>query len=192
MKVAISAGHYPAAPGAVFGSLTEHAAADEWIVTLKAALESYGMDVFVVPTGLLSRKVGIINAEKCDAALEVHFNSDPGHAGRGSETLYMPGSKLGEHYANCVQNQLGTVAQPSRGVKEGWYRMDRPGHVDFPGDIDGDEVVDAFLRLTHCPAVIVEPYFIHEPGVLVGKDDCCAAIARGVASCFLLPEEQVA
>jgi N-acetylmuramoyl-L-alanine amidase len=175
VKVAISAGHNPTAPGAVFGTLTEHAAALDWIDTLKHALESFGIDVFVVPTGSLTAKIGAVNAEKCDAAMEVHFNSDPNHAGRGSETLYMPGSALGEHFAHCVQNQLGVVATPDRGVKEGWYRMEEGGQTD------------AFLRMTNCPALIVEPFFIHEPGVIIGKDLACAALARGVASCFLMP-----
>lgn len=176
MKVAISAGHNPQAQGAQFGTLTEHAAALEWLECLKPALEAYGMDVFVVPTGQLAAKIGAINAEQCTAAIEVHFNSDPAHKGRGSETLYMPGSALGEHFAHCVQNQLGTVAQPDRGVKKGWYRMEVGGQTD------------AFLRLTHCPAVIVEPFFIHEPGVITGKSAACDAIARGIASCFIPPQ----
>lgn len=186
MKIAISAGHNPQAPGAAFGALTEHAAALDWCAALKAALTEYGYDVFEVPTGGLTAKVGAINAEKCDAALEVHFNSDPGHAGRGCETLYMPGSPSAERFARCVQTQLATVIQPDRGAKEGWYRMDRPGHVDFPGDVDGDEVVDAFLRLTHCPAIIVEPCFIHEAAVLALRGPACNEIARGIAE-FVTP-----
>ena len=38
--------------------------------------------------------------------------------------------------------------------------MDRPGVVDYPGDVDGDENKDAFLALTNCPAVITEAYFL--------------------------------
>lgn len=180
MKIAISAGHYPQSPGAVFGALTEHAAALEWCALIRPALEAYGVDVYEVPTGGLTSKVGAINAERCDAALELHFNSDPSHTGRGAETLYMPGSVEGERFARTVQAHVTEVITPDRGVKEGWYRMDRPGHADFPGDVEGDEVVDAFLRLTHCPAVICEPCFIHEPMVISARGACAQAIARGI------------
>lgn len=180
MKIAISAGHYPQSPGAVFGALTEHAAAFDWVALLEPALQAYGADVFMVPTGVLTAKVGGINAERCDLALELHFNSDPSHAGRGAETLYMPGSVEGQRLALSVQGHVASVIKPDRGVKEGWYRMDKPGHADFPGDVDGDEVVDAFLRLTHCPAVIVEPCFIHEPYVLSARVAVVQEIARGL------------
>lgn len=180
MKVAVSAGHNPVAPGAAYNGLTEHAAALVWCADLKAALEAYGHDVFEVPTGGLTAKVGAINAEKCDAAIEIHFNSDGGHAGHGCETLYMPGSTAGEQFARAVQHHLAGVFAPDRGAKEGWYRMDRPGHADFPGDVEGDEVADAFLRLTHCPAVIVEPCFIHDLGSVKMHAEGGAALARGI------------
>ena len=181
MKVAISAGHNPASPGAVWAGLTEHEAARVWCKELKLDLEAYGFDVFEVPTGTLPRKIGAINAEKCDLALEIHFNSDPGRKGRGSETLYMPGSVEGERFARAIQSRLAAPCAPDRGVKEAWYRMDRPGHVDFAGDEPGDEVVDAFCRLTYCPAVIVEPLFLHEPGVFPPTRAAITAIASGVA-----------
>lgn len=180
MKIAVSAGHYPGAEGAVCNGLTEHTAAVLWAVELKTQLEAYGFDAWLVPTGTLPRKIGAINAEGCDLALEIHFNSDPQHAGRGSETLYMPGSLEGEKLARAVQSRLGARFTPDRGAKEAWYRMDRPGHADFAGDVDGDEVADAFVRLTHCPAVIVEPLFIHE-NVMLPMAEGAKAIARGVA-----------
>jgi N-acetylmuramoyl-L-alanine amidase len=181
VKIAVSAGHYPQAQGAQHGALTEYVAATDWCASLKLALEQYGVDVFEVPTGQLTAKIGAINAEHCDAAIEVHFNADAARAGRGSETLYCPGSRRGEVLARAIQADLGRVLVPNRGAKEAWYRMDRPGHLDFPGDRDGDEVVDAFVRLTNCPAVIVEPCFIHEPGVLSARGAACSAIARALA-----------
>ena len=48
----------------------------------------------------------------------------------------------------------------NRGAKDGWYRMDVPGQVDFPGDVDGDEHKDAFTAQTNCPAFIPEALFI--------------------------------
>ena len=56
--------------------------------------------------------------------------------------------------------------------------MDRPGHSDYPGDLDGDEVVDYFLRKTNCPAVILEPYFIHETArIEANASIVCAVMA---------------
>lgn len=188
MKLALSAGHYPASPGAVYGAVVEHTIAVEWVTYLKPLLEQYGLTVFMVPTGALVAKVGAINAEQCDAAIELHLNSDPAHAGTGCETLYMPGSVESQRFAGEVQSKVALVVPPDRGVKEGWYRMDSPGHADFPGDVEGDEVVDAFLRLTHCPAVIVEPLFIHDPRVLSAGPAVCAALARGIANYLLIHE----
>lgn len=185
MKIALSAGHFPAAPGAKFGALDEHTAANQWVSHLRRELEDFGFDVFEVPTGKLPLKIAAINAENCDLAVEIHFNSDPARKGRGSETLYMPGSIAGEALALAIQRRLGAVCLPDRGPKEAWYRMDRPGHVDFSGDVDGDEAIDAFVQLTACPAAIVEPLFIHEPGVVPPNGEAVRAIARGIAEMYV-------
>ena len=72
-------------------------------------------------------------------------------------TLYYPGSVKGKALASSVNSSVGLVLNSrNRGVKEGWYRMDRPGVEDYQGDVDGDENIDYFLAQTTCPAIIFE------------------------------------
>jgi hypothetical protein len=44
---------------------------------------------------------------------------------------------------------------PSRGIKEGWYRMNKENGPDF------------FLDKSKCPAVILEPEFVHRSELIV-------------------------
>lgn len=174
-RVAVSAGHYPGAPGAAYGGTSEWPEAMKYRDEIIAAL---GARAIAVPPGTLSMKIGFINSKHCDAALEVHFNSDPARKGRGSETLYTPGSLHGHQLAVLIQKRLAVLCPPDRGVKEGWYRMDAPGRTDYAGDVEGDEAIDAFLARTNCPAVIVEPFFIHElDRIESARAEVCRAIA---------------
>lgn len=157
--IAISAGHYPTAPGACWNGVCEHELAVLWANIIYDELK-YRTPCVLVPTGKLPEKVAYINASEADLAVEIHFNSAGGH-GSGAETLYCPGSAKGKIAADLVQHALvEAMRTKDRGVKEGWYRMDRPGIKDYPGDVDGDENPDYFLRETNCPAIIIEPEFI--------------------------------
>jgi hypothetical protein len=180
MKIAVSAGHNPTAPGAVWGTYVEHTKAVEWQRLLLTYLAARGVSVFTVPTGGLAKKIADINAAQCDLAVEVHFNSDPAHHGTGSETLYCPGSSKGEELADAVQRAISPFCAPNRGAKPGWYRMDLPGHEDYKGDVDGDEVKDAFLAKTNCTALILEPYFIHEGDKIDANSMAVCDVIAGV------------
>jgi hypothetical protein len=162
VKIAVSAGHYPVRPGAIWGAWVEHTKAVEWRDLIVSYLNQRGTKALSVPAYGLTQKIALINAEKCTLAVEVHFNSDPGSKGKGSETLFCPGSAKGEELADELQRAISPFCAPNRGAKPGWYRMDLPGHVDYKGDVEGDEVKDAFLSKTNCTALILEPYFIHE------------------------------
>ena len=182
--IVLSAGHTPDSPGACSGSFCEHAEAVEWVNRIAYQLR-HDLQVQIVASGPLSQKVREINETHqrlpVQLAVEIHFNSDPQHAGHGSETLYCPGSAKGERAAQMVQRHLGSTMRPDRGVKEGWYRMDRPGHVDYPGDVEGDEKVDYFLRATKPVALIVEPEFIHNRRMILAyRDLACLEIAFGI------------
>ncbi len=187
-RVAISAGHNPKAKGALNAQGTyEFDLTVPWADRL-AALLSIREDVKVVrvPTGSLSSKIGFINQQWFNLALEVHFNSCAAAKVRGSETLYCPGSVVGERAARVVQRTMAAIMPPNRGTKEGWYRMDRPGIADYAGDVDGDEVIDAFLRNTRCPAIIVEPEFIQNEQVIRDSEAlCCEVIAMAVYDVLL-------
>ncbi len=148
----ISAGHHPAAPGATFDRFIEH---DEATIWAKLMADELNESATLVPTGTLQSKVNFINARimNGDITIEIHFNAardkDNNPVGRGCETLYYPGSESGKHIATLCQDALELCFPPNRGVKEGWYRMDRKLGPDF------------FLARTKCPAVIIEPEFVH-------------------------------
>ena len=156
----ISAGHYPSAPGAKWDRFIEHDEAMIWATELVTELSELGKDSLLVPTGVLKDKVAFINERSIngDIALEVHFNaardSNNNPVGKGSETLYYPGSEKGKALAETVQAVLADCYPPSRGVKEGWYRMDPAKGPDF------------FLAKTKCVSVIIEPEFVHRSGII--------------------------
>jgi len=146
----ISAGHHPGKPGAKFDRFIEHDEACCWIDIMA---HKFGEKAIAVPVGFLKAKVDFINSRMIngDVALEIHFNAavvDGKNIGNGCETLYYPGSEKGKALATVCQEALATFFLPSRGVKEGWYRMDPKRGADF------------FLAQTRCPAVIIEPEFV--------------------------------
>jgi len=168
----VSAGHHPAAPGATFERFVEHDEAVIWADALNAALD----DSMLVPAGVLRDKVDFINTRVMDGdiALEIHFNSamvDGKHVGRGSETLYYPGSEAGKELAERCQNVLADTFPPDRGVKEGWYQMNPERGADF------------FLAKTKCPAVIIEPDFVQRNDLIqAGRDAAIINLAAALQS----------
>lgn len=108
--------------------------------------------------------------------------------GEGAETLYCPGSEKGLALAVVVQdsiehlfpyrwtdhNRNGLQEKDElvgRGVKEGWYRMDKKNGPDF------------ILRMTSCPTVIVEPEFVQRKDRIVqNRDAACAAMAAALSA----------
>lgn len=159
--ILISAGHHPLARGACYDGFCEYDEALKWRDEIISIL---GDQAVAVPTGTLPQKVKWINALDANIAIEIHFNSaiiNGTHVGRGCETLYYPGSKKGKDLARTIQHAIAPIHFPDRGIKEGWYRMDKPGIVDYDGDVEGDEKPDYFLRKTNCTAIIIEPEFIH-------------------------------
>jgi hypothetical protein len=182
MKIALSAGHYPEAPGACHDGHCEHEEAAAWCAYMTPHLLRHGIDIFHVPTGPLPDKVAAINRADCDVAVEIHFNACADCGASGAETLFYPGSRSGEEAAWMVQAAMVAQGARNRGVKEGWYKMDRPGIVDYAGDIDGDETPDYFLSATNCPAIIIEPEFIEQwPLIQRRRIGTVAAIAEALA-----------
>lgn len=180
----ISAGHHEQSRGAKFNNLTEFALATIWV---KKLVELLNEKCFRVPGGRLQDKVDFINnwADKDSLAVEIHFNSakmwkdlnrdgiidddEMVHVGRGSETLYYPGSTKGKSAALTVQDSLGNIMKPNRGAKEGWYRMNPENGPDF------------FLKKTNCTALIIEPEFIDNTEALRDNfDEACYAIASSL------------
>lgn len=180
--ILISAGHYAKAKGAVFKNFCEFPETLSWAMRINHYLRNNDIPSLIVPPGNLQWKVRYINeAVKTygvKMAIEVHFNA--GGSG-GCETLYCPGSIKGKEIASVIQRNMCSVFPPDRGIKEGWYHMDRPGVVDYHGDIDGDETIDYFLRSTICPAIIIEPEFVSNKDIIEAKtEEACRLLALAI------------
>lgn len=168
----ISVGHHRAKQGASYQGVTEYQLASVWgakVVSILHYMELPAQLVF----GTLKEKVIAINGNTPMLAVEIHFNSavnaQGDRIGAGSETLYYPNSMKGKRLAQCIQQKLGGIFKPNRGIKEGWYRMDKQYGPDY------------FLAKTKCPSVIVEPEFIHRTKDIQEKRlEGCAAIAEGI------------
>lgn len=108
-----------------------------------------------------------------DVAVELHFNASPSPTSRGHEWLYWHSSKDGKRLAECLDYafrlQLPPHLIPARGIKP----------VIDQGR--GSE----FLRRTHCPAAIAEPFFGSNEGdwklASANKEKIAIAIANGLA-----------
>lgn len=165
----ISAGHHAYSKGASFDGWYEYDETKLW-----ASLIAYyiGDGAIVVPSGLLKDKVNFINSfAEIEMAIEIHFNSDPQRAGKGCETLYCPGSEQGKKLANEVHDSFSNIFSHDRGIKEGWYQMNPAKGPDY------------FLKRTKCPAIIIEPEFIHnKEEIIQNRDAACIAIATGINS----------
>lgn len=108
-------------------------------------------------------------------AVELHFNSAESPQARGHEWLHWHASPAGRGLAAELHNHfsLAMTGIPARGVKA-------VGHGQRGAE---------FLRLTHCPAVICEPFFGSSsedwdyartnPGVLA--DAMAAGLAQALA-----------
>ena len=181
MKVAVSVAHSEMKPGACHGGACEHGESLVWSLMVTDKLAD-PIECVMVQGESLTEKVAIVNEKQCDLALEIHFNSVAGGGVSGSETLYYPGSERGKEAAIIMQKHVVAAMQnPNRGVKEGWYKQDRPGIVDWYGDEDGDETPLYFLKATNCPALILEPEFIQQYGhIKNSRHVATEAIAKGI------------
>lgn len=188
--VMLSAGHYPGAPGACWpptgmDRFCEHAEALRWVGQVSVLVREQ-LPVVLVPATKLEDKIDWMNAytpppgHRVALSAEIHFNSNEQRRGSGCETLYYPGSRKGLAAATMVQNAMSVIYR-DRGVQEGWYRMDKPGRIDYAGDVEGDERLDAFMAGVPFPAIIIEPEFIFNREVLeVTRNDACALIAEAI------------
>lgn len=176
--ILLSAGHSPSSKGASYNGFNEYDEATRWVYLLHGLLiNTHAFPCATVPAGNLLSKVAHINADPfVKLAIEIHFNSDESKRQHGSETLYMPGSEKGKWAAEIVQTELAGLFAPSRGVKEGWHKQDKPGHVDYRGDEDGDEAVIYFLRATKPVALVLEPEFIYNRETIETKRDAACAV----------------
>ena len=95
-------------------------------------------------TGAISYIARKMRDDEVTAAIELHFNSATPSA-KGHEWLYWPTSVGGKRLATALRDEMekSYPDMKSRGLKERGPRQRG----------------SAFLRKTHCPAVIAEPFF---------------------------------
>ena len=189
--IILCAGHDKKSVGASYNNFNEYDEAVKWVQLIHDSIVSdYEYPCAIVPdlrtvdptqtaNDVYAGKVRWVNAhDMALLAIEIHFNSDESKRQRGCETLYMPGSEKGHEAAKIVQAELAGLFPPSRGAKEGWHRMDKPGRVDYPGDVDGDENINYWLRATYPVALALEPEFIYNRETIEDKRTAaCAALA---------------
>lgn len=103
------------------------------------------------------------------AAIELHFNSADNENATGHEWLYWHRSKAGERLAQFLEQEMNLTGT---GIKS---RGAKPIHEGRGAE---------FLRLTHCPAVIAEPFFGSNPrdwkAARLFRPNIARAIAEGI------------
>jgi len=160
--LAISVGHHENAKGAIYKHYNEYELALLWSSLICRHLTKK----FVVVSGLLRNKTKRINVLGCSMALEIHFNSELTKKAAGHEVLYYPGSSKGKMFADKINTVLSGYFKPDRGIKEGYYKLNKNNGVNF------------FLSNTKCPSIIIEPEFIFNIDEINKQDvACCKAIA---------------
>lgn len=171
--IIVTPGHYGSATGATNpNGFSEYPETRHWAHFLCRCLGNKGRYVAAQPLPAKVRAINKLCKEReVTLAIEIHFNSAKNslgqHVGEGSETLYYPDSERGKYYATRVQEVLGRLFPPDRGVKEGWYRRRQTSGALY------------FLEYTHCPAIIIEPEFIHlERRITQRREACCDDLSQ--------------
>ena len=121
---------------------------------LKSDLQEYGISSFVVDnyggtygsyTSAMNWLIKYLKDQKASIAIELHFNASSNSKAEGMEMLYWNTSRIGlslaEYLLRGCQKYFPLTA--SRGAKKR----------------DTGSRGATFLRGTHCPAVITEPFF---------------------------------
>ena len=130
---------------------------DEWTYNaevareLDIALERRGIDAVIIDDyqrgsygAGIARCAEMLRESACTHAIELHFNS-AGPTATGHEWLYWATSRNGKRFADIIERAF-SIAFPThrrRGIK--------PKSRGSRGS--------TFLRRTHCPAIIAEPFF---------------------------------
>ena len=149
MKIVIDPGHSgPCEPGACAGGVTEAAVVLAIADQLSELLIAAGHSVLMTRSGDcpltgLKWRAELANCWNADLFISIHANSfaDPG--AHGSEVYYFPGSGRGLTLARLIQAQLvRRLHTADRGSKQAMFTV---------------------LKLTACPAVLVETAFLSNP-----------------------------
>jgi len=168
MKVTINGGHYPGRDSGAVGhtGLQEASVTCDMMAQVACYLRAVSCVVLEVQENVLSQITDASNRFGADVFVSIHCNAATNTDAKGTETFCIATGGDSEKLATCIQKQivssLGTV---DRGVKTDNFYV---------------------LRLTDCPAVLVETAFISnedDEKMLADeniRDQFAAAIARGI------------
>lgn len=168
MKITINGGHFPGHDSGAVGRTGVQEADINRDIMLKVAdfLRAVSFDVREVQVSALRHIIDASKEFESDLFVSIHCNGSYDADAQGTETFCYTLGGESEKLAACIQQQvithLGTV---DRGVKTGNFYV---------------------LRMSECPAVLVETAFItneNDEALLaneVKRDEFAAAIARGI------------
>lgn len=145
-KVFVGVGHGGKDPGAV-GYIVEKNGALVIATACKDYLQANGVEVkmsrYIDENESLNEKIDECNAYNPDLAIDVHLNAGNGD---GAEVFYSINGGTGKVMAQNVLNAICELGQQSRGIKT---KVNSSGKDYF-----------GFIRVTNCPAIISEAYFV--------------------------------
>jgi len=176
-RIAVYAGHGGSDPGAVALGRQEKDLNLAIANAVTAILRGWGYTVLNNRTTDVDRSItrdaNMANENRVDALVEIHFNSNTGTPGTGSEVFYsVRDTGRGRALASAILRHIVALGFRDRGVKT---------QVNAQGQ-------DAFgiLRLANMPAVLVECAFINNPADMARLDvnTMARAIADGVREVF--------
>lgn len=140
-KVFIGVGHGGSDPGATSAGLFEKNINLVTALACKSELERHGVLVGMSRTtdedDPIAQEVKECNAFKPDLAIDCHVNAG---GGDGFEIFYWEGSKSGKRLSQCIESEVKSIGQNSRGLKSGKHLR--------------------FVNGTDCTAVLAESFFI--------------------------------
>lgn len=178
--VAICVGHSRHINGKRDGGAISAGGVSEWTFNRDLAfqidrvLREKGVQSFVIDdyrgsgyTDSMRWLASEIKGKKATVAVELHFNAATGTA-KGHEWLYWGHSKRGKVLADALR---GAYAESfPRAVSRG-------SKAKVTGERGGE-----FLKLTHCPAVIAEPFFGDNPQEWQMASSSVSAMAEAMAT----------
>ena len=167
-KVYIGVGHGGTDPGACSAGFREKDIALEIGKACAEELKRHGVSVMLSRTSDVTKDVNA-KAKECNAyapnyAIDVHINAG---GGNGFEAIHTLSGGKGKMLAANVEKRVKEIGQNSRGLKT----RKRPDGKDYFG----------FIRMTDCPAVILEAGFIDNIADRSQFDEKAEQIAFGVA-----------
>lgn len=180
LRVCIDPGHSGPDPGAVGKTGVQEKVINLAVALRVAAILEPVAEVVLtrIDDSDISLQDRAAMADGTEAFVSIHCNSSVFRDANGTETFYHPASVIGRRLAQCIQSKVvGAIGTRDRGIKES------PNM--------------AVLRLTSCPAVLVEIAFlsnVKEEGMLEDPKVhalAAQAIAEGITEAIglRLPEK---